>query len=132
MGRLIFSLCSEGAVASSSIVPGSNGSIDSFICQGCSFSSSLESSSSVASKFGGSKPGIESSSSSIVGAVVAVVGVAAVVDSVVFLSSTSVLSLVSVEKHTLGLGGRGGPGLWFTCHSVSESGCIILAIWQMV
>jgi hypothetical protein len=107
-----------------------------FICRGCSFSSSLESSASVASKFGGSKPGFELSLSSVAGAVVAIVGAAAVVDSVVFLSSTSVLSLVSVnvsvEKHTLVLGGRGGLGLWLACHSVSESGCIILAIWQMV
>jgi hypothetical protein len=81
---------------------------------------------------------IESSMSSIIDAVVDAMGAAVItdsVDSVVFLSSTGVLSLVFVsvsdEKHTLGLGGR-GPDLWLTCHSVSNSGCIIRAIWQMV
>jgi hypothetical protein len=73
----------------------------------------------------------------IVGAVVVgILGVVAVVVSKVFISSTCVLSLVflvvSVEEHPLGLGGRGGPGLWSRRHSVSESGCIIQAIWQIV
>jgi hypothetical protein len=125
----------RGAVASSSIILGSNGSIAIFICGGCSFSSSLESSSSDAFKFGGSKLGIESSLSSI-GAVVAAMGAATVVDfidSIVFFSSRGELSLVFVnasdDKHVFGLGGRGGPDLWLICHSMSESGCIIRAIW---
>ncbi len=43
-----------------------------------------------------------------------------------------VFLIVLGEKHTLGLGGRVGFGPWLRCHSVSESGCIIRAIWQMV
>jgi hypothetical protein len=57
MGCLIFTLCSEGAVASSRIVPGSNGSSAIRICGGYSFSSSLRSlSSDVASQFWGVRP----------------------------------------------------------------------------
>jgi hypothetical protein len=102
-------------------------------------SSLLEPSSSHASKlYGSSKLGIASSSSSVSAAVAAMGAAVAIdsVDSIVFLSSTGVLSLVFVnvsdEKHNLGLGGGEGLGLWLTCPSVSESGYIIRAIWQMV
>jgi hypothetical protein len=93
MGCLIFTLCS---VASSRIIPGSNGSSAIHICGGCSFSSSLRSlSSDVAFQFWGVRPGsIELSLSSVGAVVVGMLGVVAVVVSKVFLSSTCVLSLV--------------------------------------
>jgi hypothetical protein len=93
MGRLIFTLCSEGAVASSRIVPGSNGSSAIFICGGRSFSSSPKSSLSNASQFWGVKPGIELPLSSVTAVIVDMLSVAAVVDSKALL----VFINVSVE-----------------------------------
>jgi hypothetical protein len=111
MGCLIFTLCSEGAVASSRNVPGSNGSSVIHICGGCSFSSLLSSLfSDVPSQLWGVRPGsIELSPSSVGAVVVGMLDAIAVVVSKVFLLSTCVLSLVFlvvlVGGHTLGLSG---------------------------